>query len=53
MDAFSTEAFGEVTIQKNGFLAVVGVTNGKLNQSVVLSDQSDNKLSFYGNLGFD
>ena len=53
MDAFSTEAFGEVTIQKNGFLAVVGVTNGKLNQSVVLSDQSDNKLSFYGKLGFD
>lgn len=53
MDAFSTEAFGEVTVQKNGFLAVVGVTNGKLNQSVVVTDQSDNKPSFYGKLGFD
>ena len=33
MDAFSTEAFGELTIQKDGLLAVIGVTNGKLNQS--------------------
>ncbi|HZH71218.1 MAG TPA: hypothetical protein VFD91_01895 [Mariniphaga sp.] len=31
MDAFSTEAFGEVTVQANGLLAVVGLTNGKLN----------------------
>ena len=53
MDAFSTEAFGEVTVQKNGLLAVVGVTNGKLNQSVVVTDATDNKLSFYGKLGFD
>ncbi|CAN5185465.1 hypothetical protein BH23BAC2_BH23BAC2_01540 [soil metagenome] len=53
MDAFSTEAFGEVTVQKSGLLAVVGVTNGKLNQSVVKNDQTDNKPSFYGKLGFD
>ena len=53
MDAFSTEAFGEVTIQKNGFLAVGGITNGKLNQSVIVNDQTDNQLSFYGKLGFD
>ena len=53
MDAFSTEAFGEVALQKNGLLAVVGVTNGKLNQSVVVTDKSDNKPSFYGKLGFD
>ncbi len=53
MDAFSTEAFGEVTIQKNGLLAVVGLTNGKLNQKVVVTNQSDNKPSFYGKLGFD
>ena len=53
MDAFSTEAFGEVTIQKSGLLAVIGITNGKLNQSVVITDQTDNKLSFYGKLGFD
>ncbi len=53
MDAFSTEAFGEVTVQKSGLLAVVGLTNGKLNQSVVVNDNSDNKPSFYGKLGVD
>lgn len=53
MDAFSTEAFGEVTIQNNGFIGVVGVTNGKLNQNVIVNDNSDNKVSFYGKLGFD
>jgi len=51
MDAFSTEAFGEVTVQNNGLLAVFGVTNGKLNQSV--TSGNDNKLSFYTKLGFD
>lgn len=53
MDAFSTEAFGEVTLQKSGWLAVIGVTNGKLNQNVTLSSTSDNKVSTYGKLGFD
>jgi len=53
MDAFSTEAFGQVTVQKNGLLVVAGLTNGKLNQSVVVTDQSDNQLSLYGKLGFD
>ncbi len=53
MDAFSTEAFGEVTLQKNGLMAVIGITNGKLNQNVVVTDKSDNKPSFYGKLGFD
>ena len=53
MDAFSTEAFAELTLQKNGFLAVAGVTNGKLNQSVVVTENSDSKLSLYGKLGFD
>lgn len=51
MDAFSTEAFGEITVQNNGLLAVVGVTNGKLNQSV--TSGNDNKASFYTKLGFD
>jgi hypothetical protein len=52
MDAFSTEAFGEVTLQTpNGLLAVVGLTNGKLNQNVTAG--TDNKPSFYGKLGFD
>lgn len=53
MDAFSTEAFGDVTFQKSGLLAVVGVTNGKLNQKVIVNNQSDNKLSIYGKLGID
>ncbi|AGA79446.1 hypothetical protein [Echinicola vietnamensis] len=53
MDAFSTEAFGEVTVMKNGFLGVLGLTNGKLNQSVVVNDNSDNKASFFGKLGYD
>jgi hypothetical protein len=58
MDAFSTEAYGEVILQKNGFLAVLGLTNGKLNQNVVTQQnvtvaELDNKPSFYGKIGFD
>ncbi len=53
MDSFSTEAFGEVTVQKDGLIAVLGLTNGKLNQSVVVNDNTDNKPSFYGKLGVD
>jgi hypothetical protein len=53
MDAFSTEPFGEVAVQKNGLLAVVGVTNGKLNQKVVVDSKTDNKPSFYGKVGID
>ncbi len=53
MDSFSTEAFGEITIQKNGLIAVAGITNGKLNQSVVVTDQSDNQPSYFGKLGLD
>ncbi len=53
MDSFSTEAFGEVTVQKNSFIAVLGLTNGKLNQSVIVNDNTDNKVSFYGKLGVD
>ena len=53
MDAFSTEPFAEVLIQKNGFLALVGLSNGKLNQKVVVDSKSDNKPSFYGKLGVD
>lgn len=53
MDAFSTEVFGEVTIQKSGFIGVVGLTNGKLNQSTIVNDNTDNKASFFGKLGYD
>jgi hypothetical protein len=53
MDAFSTEAFGEATVQKSGLLFVVGVSNGKLDQNVVVTKASNNKPSIYGKLGFD
>ncbi|MEP7322340.1 MAG: hypothetical protein ABI761_10485 [Saprospiraceae bacterium] len=53
MDAFSTEAFGELTLQSNGLLAVIGVTNGKIDQTVVRTTSSNNKPSFYGKIGFD
>jgi hypothetical protein len=53
MDAFSTEAFGEIMVQKNGFIGLVGLTNGKLNQGVVLPPGADNQPSIYGKLGYD
>lgn len=53
MDAFSTEPFAEIIVQKNGFIALAGATNGKLNQSVTVNDNSDNQPSFYGKLGYD
>lgn len=53
MDAFSTEPFGEITIQARGFIGVLGITNGKLNQNVVVNDDTDNQPSFYGKLGYD
>lgn len=53
MDSFSTEAFGELTIQKNGFIGLFGLTNGKLNQSVVVNEKTDNQPSIFGKLGYD
>jgi hypothetical protein len=53
MDAFSTEAFGSVTYQKNSFIGVLGLTNGKLNQNVIVNSNSDNKASIFGKLGYD
>ena len=53
MDAFTTEGFGQATFQTNGFLAVLGVTNGKLNQNVVVTPDADNRFSFFGKIGYD
>jgi len=55
MDAFTTEAFGEVTFQKSGFVGVLGASNGKLNQNVTVTSRynHDNAISFYGKLGYD
>ncbi|NVK27200.1 MAG: hypothetical protein HWE14_04095 [Flavobacteriia bacterium] len=52
MDAFTTEAFGEVNLQHNGLLGVVGLSNGNLNQSVNLGN-SDPGVSIYFKLGYD
>jgi hypothetical protein len=61
MDSFTTEPFGEVTVQKSGFLGVVGVTNGRLNQNTAdptsgssqLPGSGDGGPSFYAKLGYD
>jgi len=53
MDSFTTEGFGQATVQKDGFLVVLGVTNGKLNQNVVVNPDTDNRLSFFGKVGYD
>lgn len=61
MDSFTTEPFGEVTIQKNGILGVVGITNGRLNQTAAdpttganaLPVDGDNGPSVYLKLGYD
>ena len=50
MDAFTTEPFAEVTIMKNGILAVAGITNGRLNQNPFPGDDGP---SVYGKLGYD
>jgi len=55
MDAFTTEVGGEVYFQNNGFLAMVGFTNGKLNQNVRLADPDgiNTTVAFVGKLGYD
>jgi len=53
MDAFSTEAFGELSFQYKGFIAVGGMTNGKLNQNVVVNQNTNNQPSLYGKVGYD
>jgi hypothetical protein len=50
MDAFTTEPFAELTIQSNGFIGVVGISNGRLNQEPI---DGDNGSVFFGKLGFD
>src|SRR5690554_4264517 len=51
MDAFTTEVGAEVYYFNSGFLGMVGVTNGKLNQSVDKSN--DTGPSFLAKLGYD
>lgn len=50
MDAFTTEPFAEVTVQNNGLIGVLGVSNGRLNQSPT---SGDNGRVWYAKLGYD
>ena len=51
MDGFTTEVGAELYYQRNGFLGMVGFTNGKLNQSVDNPDTGG--ASFLAKLGYD
>lgn len=55
MDSFTTEVGGEVYYQSNGFLGMIGLTNGKLNQSTVepAADAIATRVSVVGKLGYD
>jgi hypothetical protein len=54
IDGFTTEAFGEIYVRKNGWLGMVAVSNGKLNQSVTKANEDqDASPSFYGKIGYD
>ncbi len=50
MDSFTTEPFGELTVQNSGVLGVVGISNGRLNQNPVAGDDG---FVLYGKLGYD
>jgi hypothetical protein len=50
MDSFTTEPYGELTIQTNGLLIVAGATNGRLNQSPLPGDDG---FAIFGKLGYD
>lgn len=51
MDAFTTEVGAELYYQRDGFLGMVGFTNGKLNQDVANPDTGG--ASFLAKLGYD
>ncbi|MGV8915765.1 MAG: hypothetical protein ACOH1X_10005 [Kaistella sp.] len=52
MDSFTTEAFGEGYVFYKNFIGVVGVSNGKLNQSPVRTAKQYSP-SVYGKIGYD
>ena len=55
MDGFTTEVGAEVYYQANGFIGMLGLTNGKLNQSTVKPAEGApvTKPSLVAKLGFD
>ena len=50
MDAFTTEPFMEVLYRSNGFIGLIGFTNGRLNQSPT---PGDNGYVTFGKVGYD
>ncbi|MFO7744966.1 MAG: hypothetical protein R6V36_06260 [Psychroflexus sp.] len=50
MDAFTTEVGFEAYYRRSGWIAMLGVTNGKLNQSV---EETNTKPSFVAKFGYD
>ncbi|AUS06441.1 hypothetical protein [Pseudotamlana carrageenivorans] len=54
MDSFTTEVGAEVYYRREGFLGMVGFSNGKLNQSVVAgSNGKTGGAAFLAKLGYD
>ncbi|MDO5509688.1 MAG: hypothetical protein Q4F57_03220 [Weeksellaceae bacterium] len=53
MDAFTTEPFLEVYGHFNDMFVMGGISNGKLNQNVVLNPTSDNAPTLYAKVGYD
>jgi hypothetical protein len=51
MDSFTTEVGGEIYYQRNGFIGMVGATNGKLNQAV--TNPGKTSPSLLAKLGYD
>ncbi|APS37800.1 MULTISPECIES: hypothetical protein [Salegentibacter] len=51
MDGFTTEVGAEVYYRDNGFIGMVGLTNGKLNQAV--NNPGTTGASFLAKLGYD
>jgi hypothetical protein len=51
MDAFTTEIGGELYWQKNGVIAMAGMTNGEIQGSV--TKNNDRSPSLYGKIGYD
>ena len=49
MDAYATLVFGEVYYRRDGFIGMVGVTNGKLNQTAT----SKTSPGVYAKVGYD
>ena len=50
MDSFTTEIGAEVYYQSNGWLAMAGLTNGRLNQDVT---NTTSKAAIIGKIGYD